>query len=188
MQGLGDVRHGPVRQALLAQRRLIVCRDHDDRYPYMRLRELALHVAAGEAGHLIVENRAVGKARAQCIEELLPRGEHIDIVLRCVQHPRERTPHGFLVIHYRNQGTCRHHDTTLGDRGARCGSGPSSYAPTLAVKWNMAPPSPGAFSAHSRPPCASMMERQIASPSPSPCFLVVTKGWKMRSRSAALMP
>ena len=45
----------------------------------------------------------------------------------------------------------------------------------FAVKRTTAPP-PLAFSAQMRPPCASMIERQIASPSPSPLHLLVTRG------------
>jgi hypothetical protein len=46
------------------------------------------------------------------------------------------------------------------------------------VNWKTAPC--GWFAlAHSRPPCASMIKRQIESPSPKPSGLVVWKAWKM---------
>ena len=41
---------------------------------------------------------------------------------------------------------------------------------------------------HSRPSCASMMDRQIASPIPIPSDLVVKSGANIRSRSCALIP
>ena len=52
--------------------------------------------------------------------------------------------------------------------------------PTAAgsVKENVAPPSTFA-SAHSRPPCDSMIERLIDSPMPVPCGFVVKNAWKI---------
>ena len=53
-------------------------------------------------------------------------------------------------------------------------------AVTGKAKWNTAPR--GWFlAAHSRPPCASMIDRQIGSPIPIPCGLVVKKGANNRS-------
>src|SRR5262249_30033205 len=48
------------------------------------------------------------------------------------------------------------------------------------VNWNSAPCG-SAGEAHSRPPCASVMERQIVSPIPIPLALVVKNGLKILS-------
>src|SRR4051812_38184861 len=57
----------------------------------------------------------------------------------------------------------------------------------LMVKWKTAPR--GSFAlAHSRPPCAATMERQIESPSPKPVGLVVKKASKKRSSAAEGRP
>src|SRR5271156_6530206 len=55
------------------------------------------------------------------------------------------------------------------------------------VKLNSAPRGTFAF-AHNRPPCASMIDRQIDSPSPNPLGLVVWKGSNRRSRTAGASP
>ena len=49
-------------------------------------------------------------------------------------------------------------------------------------------PRSGLFSAHSRPPCAATMVREIESPKPSPCSFVVTNGSNSRSISLAGIP
>jgi hypothetical protein len=55
------------------------------------------------------------------------------------------------------------------------------------AKRSVAPRAP-LFSAQSRPPCAAMIRAAHRQPSPMPSRLVVTNGWKMRSRSSGGMP
>ena len=55
------------------------------------------------------------------------------------------------------------------------------------ARQNVAPPS-GLLTAQSRPPCAATIERQIVSPSPRPCSLVVKNGSNSRSTASAGMP
>src|SRR5260370_767526 len=83
----------------------------------------------------------------------------------------------------------------LEDRGIivndeyRTGRSDHGRAPPLAgsATQKVAPRS-GLLMAHKRPPCASMIERQIDNPSPNPRDFVVTNGLNSRSSMSALIP
>ena len=57
----------------------------------------------------------------------------------------------------------------------------------VRVKWKALPPS-GTGVIQMRPPCASMMVREIDRPRPMPSFLVVANAWNKRSVTAGLTP
>ena len=61
LQRFREIGDRAVCQALLAQRRLIVRGHDDDRHAGLCQRELALHLAAGEPAHLVVEDDATAR-------------------------------------------------------------------------------------------------------------------------------
>src|SRR5215470_18959373 len=84
----------------------------------------------------------------------------------------QRAPHGWIVFNNENAVLQLYH---------------SALAPIGSVKLRTAP-NGDRRSAHNRPPCASMIDRLIASPIPIPSFLVVKNGSKMNSIRAAGKP
>src|SRR5207249_5947312 len=78
-----------------------------------------------------------------------------------------------------------HHDELRRLPGAMLAS--AGAGPTGRENWKMAPC--GSFGvAHSRPPCASTMERLIASPMPMPPALVLKNALNICSRGFAARP
>src|SRR4029079_5145058 len=132
-------------------------------------RELALHVDARQAGHPQVEQHAVGGLRARPLEKRLARRELARREAMQAQQQRERIAHGVVVVDDRDQrGVARRH----------CASG--------TVKQNALP---GArVSCQRRPPCASTIERLIASPSPVPLAFVITNGSNSASAISGEIP
>jgi hypothetical protein len=108
-------------------------------------------------GHAHVEGEA---ARARALgprEELRHGAEELDPGPRGAQEAIERAADRLVVVHDEDHRRGVGHVARVGGRGRR--------------KRNTAPCP--LFSAQIRPPCASMIDRAMASPMPMPAFLVV---------------
>src|SRR5206468_1120675 len=104
-----------------------------------------------------VEDQAGRAVRVPATEELVSRGEGLDSQSDGAHEIFQGAAHRGIVVDDE-------------DDGARLGHGAGTAIGS--TNWNVAP-RPSLAVAQSRPPWASTIERQIASPMPRPCGLVV---------------
>ncbi len=131
----------------------------DDGHLDARLRQFRLQVKAAETGQFDVENQAGRKIRTLAPEEVRCRSKRSHRETGRVQQIRDGIANQRIVVDHE-------HDAV--------GIAHSLSAVTGKAKWNTAPRG-SFFAAQSRPPCASMIDRQIGNPMPIPCGLVVKK-------------
>ena len=134
-----------------------VAGDEDDRQVPARRLEPPVELESRLPGHPHVEDEAARPLVLGPIEELRHRAEDLDAVPGGAQEPMQAPPHRLVVVHDED------HRRRVGHAARPAGSG--------RRKRNVAPWP--LFSAQMRPPCASMIERAMASPMPMPAFLVV---------------
>src|ERR1700722_1654545 len=129
-----------------------------------RRSELALKFETTDARHAYVEHHTAMSEPAFLISpELTCGGKQFGPQTYGFEQCRNGCAYCFVVINYENCGFGEHYALALAVRGR--------------VKWNVAPQLAFAV-AHSRPPCASTIERLMDSPSPIPSLFVVKKASK----------
>src|SRR5579875_818726 len=124
-------------------------------------RHLVLQLQAAHLRHVNVEQQAGARRVRLPREKFAAGGEGLCLVAGALDQHGERIAHGVVVV--KNED-----GSVLGHGGPQDSSG-------SAKTKDVPPPSRG--EAQIRPPCASMMDRQIDSPTPMPRTLVVTNGW-----------
>ena len=127
-------------------RNVAVPGDEDDRESDACFRKLLLKRESAHAGQPHVEHEAAGCVRPRRLREFLCRGEKAHVVAYRPEKSLERTAHGRIVVDDEHDGLVLAHDTVS------CVTG----------KENRKTAPCGSFgAAHSRPPCASTIERLI---------------------------
>src|SRR5207247_10971615 len=97
----------------------------------------------------------------------------LNAIARQSQQALQAASHGEIVVH---------------DEDGWLGLSHAAGAPTSGkMKWKVAPP-PALFVAQMTPPCASMIDRAIASPIPMPSRFVVKNGSKICSWESPRSP
>jgi hypothetical protein len=133
-------------------------RDEDNRSVDIRFGQLALEVQPTQPRQAHVEHQAAGHIRASALQELPRRREGLDRQPHRPEETLQRVAHRCIIINNEYHGASFGHDT---------------FSPSAAsVHCKMAACGECRV-AHSRPPCALMMERLIASPIPMPSGFVV---------------
>ena len=169
---LGQEIHGAVLDRPDRRRDVAMpCYENDRRM--VPLRDLPLQVEAVDIRQLDIENEARGNVRFFRADVLTGRSERHGAHTVRRQELSERLSDTRIVIHDDYDMVVRRH----------C----AAFTSTGNVKMNFAPC--GSFlSVHSRPPCDSTIERQIASPMPIPCSFVVKNGSKILSGDSTPRP
>ena len=121
-------------------------------------RQPLLQLQPAETRQPHIEHQAAGPLRGRAAQEFLRRRAGRDPQPHGLQEVLEGRAQRRIVIDDEDQGLGVRHPPSSFPRGTvNCMTAPRG---TLAL-------------AHSRPPCAAIIERLIASPRPSPCGLVV---------------
>ena len=126
---------------------------YEDDRRMVALRDLPLQIEAVDIRQLDIEDEAGRDVRLVRADVVAGRSERHGAHAVRRQELAERLPDAFIVIDDEDDMVVRRHA--------------AAFASTGNVKMNVAPCG-SFFSAHSRPPCDSTIERQIASPMPIP--------------------
>src|SRR5579862_5435134 len=125
-------------------------------------RQLALELKPGSLGQTNIQHQTSWPVRPLTAEKLLGGREGLDPPSHGTNQAVEPLAHRGVIVHHKYDGIggmrWRFHD-------------PPSFQ-TGRVNWKVTP-EPRCEVAQSLPPCASTIERLMASPRPSPCGLVV---------------
>src|SRR5262245_4948910 len=136
-----------------AHRDIGMTREKNNRNIRARVGHPFLKIQPAKSGHPYVEHEAGWPVVMWAAEEFLSGGEHLYPQSDRASQVAQRFPHRRIII-YDKDDPARIRHTVL--------------SPSIGkVKWNLAPRDSLAV-AHSRPPWASMIEREIASPIPNP--------------------
>ena len=151
--GLSDEIHRARLHRADASRDVTVPSDEDDRHGLLALGERCLQLQPRESRHLDIEHQATGSVARRLLQEVHARREALHLIACRRQQPRKALPNGRAVVDDIDDGPRRHHPVYSGAAGR------------LNVSVT---PAPVLFSARSWPPCASIREREIERPIPSP--------------------
>src|SRR5262245_9085120 len=185
-EGLRDVVVGPRVQRRHLVGLAVPDREHDDR----DLRERADtpdHLGAVQVGKAEVQEQELGSDLGGRHDRLAAGADRAHLVAVRLQARPHRAPDLGLVVADEHAG----HRRTSSRDTASCGIGEASRPGSSNTT---AAPPPGAPSTQMRPPCASTIAREIASPSPLPPLASGppapswVKASNTRSRSAGAMP
>ena len=146
---------------------------YEDDRRMIPLRDLPLQIEAVDVRQLDIEDEAGGDVRFFRADIVAGRSERHGAHAVRRQEFAERLPDALIVIDDEDDMVVRRHA--------------AAFASTGKVKMNFAPCG-SFFSAHSRPPCDSTIERQIASPMPIPCSFVVKNGSNILSGNSTPAP
>src|SRR5262249_33988105 len=142
----------------------------DDRQLKARFHQALLELQPRESGHAQVEQDATGALDTRLFEESFRRVIERDAIAGRRHQPLHRVAPGSIVVDHMHRGC---HARWVSANGS--------------VNVKTAPPV-GELPALIWPPCASIMVRDMARPSPIPELLVVTNGSKMCGSTSLGMP
>src|SRR5262245_10885390 len=187
LDGLGQEVRGALAHRADALGDVDMARQEDHGQAVATLGHGLVELESARAGHAHIEEDAAGPVAGGLEKEVSSGAVGPDLVSARTEQPRDGRPKGRVVVDDVDDGGLAAHVAGSGTDAASSRARVRSCGDAGRKNRNVAPPL-GLFSATMVPPWASTIERQIESPSPTPCFLVVKKDWNRRWRSPSDMP
>src|SRR5882672_1329681 len=113
LEGLAQVGGGPRREAVAAGLGLVVGGNHDGGQLHAGLLQALQHVQPGHAGHVQVEDHAVGAPLGQRIQERRPGLEGLGLEVRGAEQALQRLADGLFVVDDGDERRVRGHVTGI---------------------------------------------------------------------------
>src|SRR4029077_13600659 len=169
---LGEKVHRPCLERAHGARDVAMPRDENDVRMWLA-GQLALQVQAVDVRQVDIQDQAPGQVGLGVVQVLGGGPERHDIQVRRAEQLLQCFTQPEIIVHHKDDVILRAHHASLGEIG--------SVKLKTAPRGLLCP-------AHSRPSCASTIQRQIARPMPRPSCFVVKKGSKTFSPFSSPLP